>query len=73
MLRLTVSELAERSSVAPNTVVRVVAEKPVNTGTLSAFQQVLEAAGVIFMPENGEGPGVRLRKAASPANSNGKD
>jgi hypothetical protein len=29
----------------------------------AALQAALEAAGVIFIEENGEGPGVRLRKA----------
>lgn len=28
----------------------------------AALRAALEAAGVIFVPENGEGPGVRLRK-----------
>lgn len=28
-----------------------------------AIQRAFEAAGVIFVDENGEGPGVRLRKA----------
>ena len=31
--------------------------------TLALLRMTLEAAGVIFVPENGEGPGVRLRKA----------
>ncbi|CAO4141534.1 helix-turn-helix domain-containing protein [Methylorubrum aminovorans] len=31
--------------------------------TLSKLQAALEAAGVLFIAENGEGPGVRLRKA----------
>jgi transcriptional regulator with XRE-family HTH domain len=30
--------------------------------TLDAIRAALEAAGVIFVPSNGEGPGVRLRK-----------
>jgi transcriptional regulator with XRE-family HTH domain len=30
--------------------------------TLEALQRALEKAGVIFVDENGEGPGVRLRK-----------
>lgn len=30
---------------------------------LAAIRSALEAAGVIFVAENGEGPGVRLRKA----------
>jgi hypothetical protein len=29
-----------------------------------AVRAALEAAGVIFVEENGEGPGVRLRKGA---------
>jgi predicted transcriptional regulator len=33
--------------------------------TLQALQGALEAAGVIFVAENDEGPGVRLRKSAS--------
>lgn len=31
--------------------------------TLAALQQALETSGVIFTPENGDGPGVKLRKA----------
>jgi transcriptional regulator with XRE-family HTH domain len=30
--------------------------------TLQAMRRVLEDAGVIFIDENGDGPGVRLRK-----------
>lgn len=30
--------------------------------TISAVQKALEAAGVQFIPENGGGPGVRLRE-----------
>ena len=33
--------------------------------TLAAIRAALEAAGVIFVDENGEGPGVRLRKQAA--------
>ena len=34
--------------------------------TLSAIRAALESAGVIFIAENGGGPGVRLRKLDSP-------
>lgn len=33
--------------------------------TLDAIRQALEAAGAVFIAENGEGPGVRLRKPRS--------
>ena len=32
------------------------------SSTLEAIRSALELAGVIFVEENGEGPGVRLRK-----------
>ena len=32
-------------------------------GQMHAIQSALEAAGVIFIETNGEGPGVELRKA----------
>ena len=31
--------------------------------TLDVIRRALESAGVIFVEENGEGPGVRLKKA----------
>ena len=34
----------------------------VSAETVVAIQRTLEKAGVIFVAENGEGPGVRLRK-----------
>ena len=30
--------------------------------TIAAIRAALESAGVVFLPENGGGPGVRLRK-----------
>ncbi len=35
--------------------------------TLDALQAALEAGGVEFIPENGGGAGVRLRKPGTPA------
>jgi hypothetical protein len=32
--------------------------------SLDLIRRALESAGVIFVEENGEGPGVRLRKSA---------
>lgn len=36
----------------------------VSDDAVGAIRSALEAAGVIFVEENGEGPGVRLRKGA---------
>jgi hypothetical protein len=36
--------------------------RTLSPGNLAAIRAALEAAGVIFIDENGEGPGVRLRK-----------
>ena len=48
MLRLTVADVAKLADVSPNTVVRVEAEKPVNTTSLRAIQAALETAGATF-------------------------
>lgn len=66
MLGLTQAALAEAaglSKTALNNIERGSADPKVST--LAAIQRALEAAGVIFVPENGEGPGVRLRKDVS--------
>jgi len=34
--------------------------------TIAAVRTALEAAGIIFVDENGEGPGVRLKKGSRP-------
>ncbi|WP_411034305.1 helix-turn-helix domain-containing protein [Shinella sp. BYT-45] len=60
-------QLADASKVALRTVVDFErgAREPREV-TLDAIQRALEAAGVIFVAENGEGPGVRLRKKDKP-------
>ncbi len=57
-------ELAEQSKVAARTIVDFErgARDPQHS-TLLAIRTALEAAGVIFLDGNGEGPGVRLKKA----------
>ena len=39
--------------------------RTIEPSTLAAIRSALEAAGVIFVEENGGGPGVRLRKLES--------
>ena len=64
-LRWTVADVAVKAGVAPNTVTRVEADKSVNTATLKAMQAAYEIAGIQFIPENGGGAGVRMRKASA--------
>lgn len=61
-LRWGVRDLAENAKVSPNTVTRIEAGYPANPSTIEAIERAFERAGVIFIAENGEGPGVRLRK-----------
>lgn len=61
---LGVRELAEAASVSPNTVTRFERGEELQPRTVAAIRAALEAAGVVFVDENGHGPGVRLRKGA---------
>jgi transcriptional regulator with XRE-family HTH domain len=59
-------ELSEKAGVSINTIrnMEATAERVlrVRLDTLYRVQDALRAAGVIFVEENGEGPGVRLKK-----------
>lgn len=61
-LSLGVRDLAALAKVAPATISRLEAGEELKPRTLEAIQSALEYAGVEFIPENGGGPGVRLRK-----------
>lgn len=37
-------------------------QPPASADAIAAIRAALEAAGVVFLPENGNGPGVALRK-----------
>ena len=61
-------DLATAAEVAVGLIVRVEAVDGmamVKRPDLAAIQRALEAAGVEFIPENGGGAGVRLRKGES--------
>jgi transcriptional regulator with XRE-family HTH domain len=64
-LGLGVRELASSASVSPDTIARLERGEPLRESTLQSIQRALEAAGVVFVAENGDGPGVRLRKSRS--------
>lgn len=55
--------LATKSGVSKRTIVRFELDRAQpQAGTLIAIHAALQKAGVIFIDENGEGHGVRLRK-----------
>jgi len=59
------ARVGARVAVSENTIRRYEAgEGAAATLDLVAVRQILESAGVEFIEENGEGPGVRLRKIA---------
>lgn len=62
LVSLSVRELAELASVSKDTVTAFENGKDVKLSTITSIQNALEAAGVEFIPENGGGAGVRLRK-----------
>lgn len=65
LVRWSAEELAGHSGVGHSTIRRMEAADGVPAASarnLAAIQKALEAAGVIFIDENGQGPGVRLRK-----------
>ena len=58
----SVHELAKKSQTNPNTISRIENGANALNVTLIAIEKTLTEAGVIFIPENGDGVGVRLRK-----------
>lgn len=60
-LEIGVRELATMAKVSPTTISKLEAGEELKPRTVEAIQSALEAAGVLFIPENGNGPGVRLR------------
>ena len=63
-LGLTVKQAAKVAGVAHDTITRIEAGEKLKESTLAKARAGLEAAGVQFIPENGGGAGVRLRKTA---------
>ncbi|MFC6448420.1 helix-turn-helix domain-containing protein [Shinella zoogloeoides] len=66
-LGLGVRELAALAKVAPATVSRFEAGEELKERTVEAMQTALEAAGIVFLADDGNGPGIRLRNSLDAA------
>jgi transcriptional regulator with XRE-family HTH domain len=60
-LGIGVRDLAELAKVSPDTIARLERGEELRQRTIDTIRAALEAAGVIFIAENGDGPGVRLQ------------
>jgi transcriptional regulator with XRE-family HTH domain len=63
-LRWSAKELADRAGVAESTIKRMERDEgfPIARGVnIEAVYRTLTEAGIIFLPENGGGVGIRLR------------
>ena len=66
LLNMRQDDLAAASRVSKRTIANFEQEeRQANGATLEALRRALEAAGVEFIPENGGGAGVRLKKPGS--------
>ncbi len=67
LLDWTVDRLSERARVAKETIIEFEIGQRVPQGrTLQAIQRTLEVSGIVFIPENGGGTGVRFRRRSRP-------
>ena len=62
-LSIGVRDLAEMAGVSTNTITRLEGGEELKSQTVANIRTVLENAGVIFIDESGQGPGVRIRKS----------
>lgn len=61
-LGIGVREIAALAKVSPDTIARLERGETLKERTVDAVRAALETAGVEFIPENGGGAGVRLRR-----------
>lgn len=70
LLGLEQGEVAEAAGIARATLIDFEkGQREPRLGTVKAIQSALEARGIVFIPENGGGPGVRLKVGLKDANS----
>ena len=74
LLRWSAEDLARESNLGVTTIRRAELAEDETSLTAAndlAVRRALEAAGVIFIDENGDGPGVRLKKRSGPKGRKG--
>ncbi|MAW87528.1 MAG: transcriptional regulator [Phyllobacteriaceae bacterium] len=59
---LGVRDLARLAGLSPNTIARLERGEEMRQTTIDAIREALEASGIEFIPENGGGAGVRMKK-----------
>jgi len=64
-LELGIRETAARAQVAASTLQRIERGEDVTVSRLTAVREALEAAGATFLPDDGNGPGVRVRPSGT--------
>ena len=65
------ADLARAANVGANTVIRFETGRDARISTVEKLRSALEAAGVVFIAENGGGAGVRLRETNSRKHTRG--
>ncbi|HEY1942800.1 MAG TPA: helix-turn-helix transcriptional regulator [Roseiarcus sp.] len=65
LVSLSQVDVAKATGLSLPTIKRAESEREVSVSedAVAAIRAALETAGIIFVAENGDGPGVRLRKA----------
>jgi DNA-binding XRE family transcriptional regulator len=65
MLGMKQAELAAKAGISKTGLINIEnGTSDPKASTLTAITKALEAAGVVFVAENGQGAGVRLRKGS---------
>lgn len=64
-LEWTVQQLADAAGVGLNTVRRFEAGEDSRQSTVKAMREAFSAAGIVFLEDNGDGPGIRFKKRSS--------
>ena len=63
-LGIGVRDLAKMSGITANTISRIENGSDAKQSTIETLKRCLEDAGIVFIDQNGHGPGVRLRDRA---------